>query len=105
MGASCTCLNQTKEKTDYILDSNRAKEIGNIYFFNKIYKVNEISRNARLIKNLIGIQSKIRGLISRNKIRHLVKSNKQMSSINNQFKPLANTNTRIVNFCCNLKFR
>lgn len=28
MGASCTCLNQTKEKTDYILDSNRAKEIG-----------------------------------------------------------------------------
>ncbi len=28
MGASCTCLNQTKEKTDYILDSNKTKEIG-----------------------------------------------------------------------------
>jgi len=36
MGASCTCLNQTKEKTDYILDSNRAKEIGKIFIFRKI---------------------------------------------------------------------
>jgi len=32
MGASCTCLNQIKEKTDYVLDSNRTKDLGNLIF-------------------------------------------------------------------------
>lgn len=97
MGASCTCLNQTKEKTDYILDSNRAKEIGKQ---NKIfikYKVNEISKNRKLLFNLIRLQSRFRGIISRKKVRHLVKGSYQFSGNYNSYKPVMSSNTRIVN--------
>jgi len=72
-----------------------------MYFMN-IIKVTEISSNSKLLKKLICLQSRARGIISRNKNRQFLKSGHNISGNYNQYKHVVSSNTRIVKLFQNL---
>lgn len=87
MGNTCSCITGKYEKSEVQLDSNRMRQISNTI----LILATKLRTDLKLYTTLIRIQSKVRGLITRGKVKNSNQGNKKFMPYHDPeapFKPV-----------------